>query len=124
MTPATPAFRRTPLRMWWAMPGLAVAGTAIGLAVVVGPTLGEHVTIPRQLVLPAGATTAAPTPVVRHAVKPGRHASPKPSVTRTPLVPPRTHVVTPQRPVVTSSGDDGQQESGTDRSGVEIEGGH
>lgn len=123
MTPATRGQWRTPLRAWWALPGLTVAGTAIGLAVVVGPTLGEHVPIPRQLVLPATETTVAPTPPARHAVKPPRHPSPKPSATPAPIVPPQTHVVTPRRPVVTASSDDGQEhESGYDQPGIDVEG--
>ena len=127
MTPAMRGPSRMPLRVWWALPGLAVAGTAIGLAVVVGPTLGEQVTIPRQLVLPATVTAAAPTPApttgATPPVKPRPHHSPTPSVSPTPAGQPRTHVVTPRRPVVTSSGEDSQEhESGSDRSGVEIQG--
>src|SRR5437660_12603719 len=93
MTPPTAGPWRTPLRVWWALPGLAVAGTAIGLAIVVGPTLGEHVPIPGQLVLPANATSAEPSPAATHAVRPRAHASPRPSRTPTPAVQPQTHVV-------------------------------
>src|SRR3954453_13702262 len=118
MTSASRGSRRAqPLRLWWALPGAAVAGTAVGMAIVVGPTLGEHVAIPHELVLPATATSAAQPPVATHAVKPRRPPSPKPPVTpAAPATqPPRTHVVTPRRPVVTASSDDGQEhESGSD----------
>jgi len=111
--------------MWWALPGLAVASTAIAMAVVVGPTLGEHVSIPRQLVLPASATSTAPTAASTHAVRPRQHLSPKPTATKTPtsVSVAQTHVVTPRRPVVTASGDDRHEhESGSDHSGLETPG--
>lgn len=126
MTPGPGGPRRShPLRMWWALPGLAVASTAIAMAVVVGPTLGEHVSIPRQLVLPASATSAAPKQAPTHAVRPRHHPSPKPTATPAPpsASVAQTHVVTPRRPVVTASGDDSHEhESGSEHSGVETPG--
>lgn len=125
MTPAMRGARRSqPVRLWWALPGLAVGSTAIAMAVVVGPTLGEHVSIPRQLVLPATATAAPPTTTPAHASHPRHHSSPKPTVTPTSTPPPaQTHVVVPRRPVVTATGDDSHEhESGSDRSGLDTSG--
>ena len=127
MTPVKRGRWGTPrVRLWWALPGLAVAGTAVGMAVVVGPTLGEHVTIPTRLVLPATAPAAAQTPVAQHPTKPRHHPAPPP--TTTPTTPPttavpQTHVVTPRRPLVTATSDDSHEtDTGRDRSGVDIQG--
>lgn len=128
MTPVTRGRWGTPrVRLWWALPGLAVAGTAVGMAVVVGPTLGEHVTIPSRLVLPTTTPAAAQTPVAQppasqHQIKPRHHPTPPPTAAATSAVP-QTHVVTPQRPLVTASSDDSHEtDAGRDRSGVDIQG--
>ena len=128
MTPVTRGRWGTPrVRLWWALPGLAVAGTAVGMAVVVGPTLGEHVTIPSRLVLPTTAPAAAQTPVAQtptsqRPAKSRHHPTPPPTATATSAVP-QTHVVTPQRPLVTASSDDSHEtDAGRDRSGVDIQG--
>ena len=110
--------------MWWALPGLAVAGTAIGMAVVVGPTLGERVPIPKQLVVPA-TTTLPPSAPATHRPRPHPHATPKPTLTpaAAPTQQPQTHVVVPRRPLVTASSDDGHEhESGADRPGSDTSG--
>jgi len=124
MTPATRGARRPqPLRLWWALPVTAVAGTAVGMAVVVGPTLGERVTVPRQLVLPVTSTTTPATPAPTNSAKPAAHPSPKPSLTPSSTPLPKTHVVVPRRPVVTASNDDAHEhESGTDTSGTDTSG--
>jgi len=94
--------------LWWAAPGALVAGSAIGVAVVVGPSLGQQVSAPRQLVVPATAdapVTARPSP----SVPPVRHPHPRPVVSSTPtpvVSGPTTRVVQPRRPVVTANPDD------------------
>lgn len=111
----SPIFRPARGRLvWWAVPGLAVVGTAIGMGVVVGPTLGEQVPIPRQIVLPAmSRTVAASRPVAHRAATPRATHRPTPATTHAPAATPapiataaQTHVVAPQRPVVTASADD------------------
>lgn len=115
------------MRLWWALPGLAVAGTAVGMAVVVGPTLGEHVTIPSRLVLPTTTPAAAQTPDAQspgsqHPTKPRHHPTPPPTAAATSAVP-QTHVVTPRRPLVTATSDDSHEtDAGRDRSGVDVQG--
>ena len=122
------ARRPLPLRLWWALPGMAVAGTAVGLAVVVGPTLGEHVAIPRQLVLVTTPASAPPTALASPAHKPSHRPAPrstsssKAAATPTPASA-QTHVVAPRRPVVRASSDDiHERGSGNDRSGSDTNG--
>ena len=110
------AGRRRPVRMWWALPTLTVVGAAIGMGVVVGPTLGEHVSIPHQLLLPATASTSARESQTATAPKPHTpRASPKPASGRTASPAPTstpvqaTHVVAPRRPVVTASSEDSRE---------------
>lgn len=115
------------LRVWWALPSFAVAASAVAAGIVVGPTLGETVSIPRQLVLPEASATPPSmqpaTPRKGHgdstAAKPTNDvkAAPKRTPTATPTSWPlqQTRVVAPQRPVVTSTDDDGHDhETGTD----------
>lgn len=98
------------LRLWWAAPGAIVAGSAIGAAVVVGPTLGQQVIVPRQLVVPATAGTPAPSQTTSPAV---RHPHPTATATATAppgvVIAPTTRVVQPRHPVVTASADDSHE---------------
>jgi hypothetical protein len=113
MSASRRAVARRPLTrtVGWATPGLALVATAIGLAVVAGPTLGQHVTIPRRLVVPV----ASPAPRSTAAPATARRATPKPSVSPTPtpastFAPAR--VVAPLRPVVTESSGSGRRDDG------------
>jgi hypothetical protein len=108
-------------RLWWAAPGALVAGSAIGVAVVVGPTLGQQVSVPRELVVPATTSTPASAPPSPHAT---RHRPRHPSATPTPTqsqatvaIAPRTSVVQPRHQVVTASPEDSHE--GHDDSGQE-----
>jgi hypothetical protein len=110
------------------MPGLAVVATAIGMGVVVGPTLGEHVAIPPQIYVPAAVPSAVvPSAAGELVGRPHRSptsAQPTPTVT-TASSPTTTtqqpRVVTPQRPLVTASTDDeNERDSGsTDHEGTD-----
>jgi hypothetical protein len=109
--------RSSLLRMWWAAPMALVAGSAIGAAIVVGPTVGDKVGVPRELVVPVAgnAAPASAPPVTRpHPVKTHR---PAPAPTHAATAPAATHdtttrVVQPRRPVVSQSPDDHSESSG------------
>ena len=113
--------RSSAVRLWWAAPGALVAGSAIGAAIVIGPTLGEQVAVPRQLDVPTASPAGAATPAspTGNHHKPARsHPTPTPS--QTPLGrSPSPRVVQPHHPIVTASAED---DSGPD-SGVQHEGG-
>jgi hypothetical protein len=112
--------RSSLLRMWWAAPMALVAGSAVGAAIVVGPTVGDRVGVPHELVVPAAGDGAAASPATTppHPVKTHR-----PGVTPTPggttpaaSTPAPSHhdsgqVVPPHRPVVTQSPEDDRSES-------------
>ena len=121
--------RSSLLRMWWAAPMALVVGSAVGVAIVIGPTVGDRVGVPHQLVVPttgdgaaaSSAATTRPHPVTTH--RPAVTAT-HPAATPTPVASHHdsTRVVQPHRPVVTQSPDDDRSESpGGDTSGL---GGH
>jgi hypothetical protein len=113
--------RASLVRMWWAAPGALVAASAVGAAIVVGPTLGEQVTVPRQLVVPVAAPNPTPTPATaRPSTPPRPHPSPTLTPTSVASLVPSTRVVEPRRPIVTASPDDDQHRESP---GVEHESG-
>lgn len=117
--------RSSLLRMWWAAPMALVAGSAIGVAIVVGPTVGDRVGVPHELVVPvAGDGAAAASPVATHRPHPDKTHRPTTASTHPATTPPPLHytsttrVVEPRRPVVSQSpGDDGSESPGGDTSG-------
>jgi hypothetical protein len=87
-------------RMWWLAPLCVVASSAVAVTVLLAPTVGAHVAVPRTLVVatPTTATRAVETPRPRHR----RPAPPSPSPSPTPATAvPTTQVVQPRLPVVT-----------------------
>lgn len=101
-----------------------VAGSAVGAAIVVGPTVGERVGVPHQLVVPTAGDGAAASPATTARPHPARTHRPAVAPTHTATTPapvaPRhdsTRVVEPHRPVVTQSpGDDRSESPGGDTS--------
>jgi hypothetical protein len=110
--------RSSLVRAWWAVPGALVAGSAVGAAIVIGPTLGEQVRVPQQLAVPVAAPEGADEagePAQSTPPHPRKHpANPSPASTG-PLDPASsgshehsTRVVQPHRPVVSANPDDGE----------------
>lgn len=107
--------RSSVVRLWWAAPGALLAGSAIGAAIVVGPTLGERVAVPSKVSVPGTP------PTVVDSTRGGATARPHPPASRpspTPTAAPSTHslppqVVQPRHAIVTApANDDGRHDTG------------